>query len=107
MSDYKRTRDALSRALPAGDMGDPRTFEYALDAVTGAALSLLADEVEHWVPQLRFPPVAAAWPAGSDADGCTPRQAYLLGWKAASDVLEARAAALRLAERADADTPAR
>jgi hypothetical protein len=101
MSDYKRTRDALSQALPAGDTGDPLTFEYALDQLTDAVLSLLADETWHWAQQFLQPPVHSTWPL--EEAGLTPRESYLRGWAAASDVLRARTAALRAAEPSDDD----
>jgi|SRR5688572_19406842 len=106
MSDYKRTRDALAKVLPAGDTGSPTTFEYVLDQLTPTVLELLADEAEHWSRQFGLPPLAPEWPRGEQLN-LTLREAYLQGWYSASETMAARAAALRLAEKADEvnDTP--
>src|SRR5687768_3264510 len=98
MSDYKRTRDALAKVLPAGDTGSPTTFEYALDELTDAVLKLLADETAHWAQQFQLPPVTADWTADLTL---THREVYLQGWRAAGEVLAARSGALWLAEKAD------
>jgi hypothetical protein len=95
MSDYQRVNETMVVALWATRDGD--TVGDAAAIITPAVLSMIADEVERQAVRLDAPPLGQNWPL-EDPDP-TPREAYLRGWKAASDTLRARAEALRLATK--------
>jgi hypothetical protein len=99
MSDYKRVNEAMTVALFETRHDD--TVGDAAHRITPVVLELLADEVWHWAQQFLQPPVHSTWPL--EEAGLTPRESYLRGWAAASDVLRARTAALRAAEPSDDD----
>jgi hypothetical protein len=99
MSDFQRVNEAVVMALWATHDSD--TVGDAAEIVTPTVLALLADEAERQARQLGAPPVGQNWPL-EDPDP-TPREAYLRGWKAASDTLAARAETLRAATKDTAD----
>jgi len=104
MSDYTRVNERVIAELWNTRNAD--TVGDAAAILTPAVLDLLADEVWRWAVAFLQPPVTATWPPDAEAD-LSPREAYLRGWAAASDVLRARTATLRreATEGARTDTP--